>query len=100
MNTCADLSDSNLGIVMINPMDTIVVMKEKLETEVPLPEPLYQNWPMMLLIIGAIFLTCAFYLNYFLQYYWWALLAFGGGTVSCMYGAGLFMYRKGVRKPS
>ncbi len=82
---------------MIDPMDTMVMMKGKLETEVSLPEPLYKNLPMMLFIIGAIILACAFYLG---QNYSWAILYFAGGMVSCMYGFGLFMYRKGVRKPS
>ncbi len=82
---------------MIDPMDTMVMMKEKLETNVFLPEPLYNKMPMTLFIMGAIILASAFY---FREFYSWAILYFACGMASCMYGAGLFMYRKGVQKPS
>lgn len=74
------------------------MMKEKLETKVFLPEPFYENMPMILFIIGAILLACAFYF-FSSPFYWWAILYFASGMVSCMFGVGLFVYRKCARKP-
>ena len=82
---------------MTDPMATIVMMKEKLETEVPLPEPLDKKMPMMLFIMGAFLLANAFY---FRGFNFWPILYFACGMVSCLYGVGLYRYRKGVQKPS
>lgn len=82
---------------MTDPMSTMVIMKEKLERKVFLPEPLYKNMPMMLFVIGVILLACAFY--FFLSpFFSWAILYFASGMVSCMFGVGLFVHRKTVRK--
>lgn len=82
---------------MTDPMSTMVVMKETLEKKVFLPEPLYQNMPAILLIVGAILLACGFY---FLRspFFSWAILYFATGMASCMFGVGLFVHRKSTRK--
>jgi len=84
---------------MTDPMATMVVMKEKLETKVFLPEPVYRKIPMVLFIMGAMLLAFAVYF-YFGEFYSWASLYFGSGLVSCMFGVGLFMHRKRARRSS
>ena len=70
---------------------------KKLETKVFLPEPFYKKLPMTLIIMGAIILASAFL---FREFYFWGNLYFACGMVSCLYGVGLYRYRKGVQKPS
>ncbi|MGI9344254.1 MAG: hypothetical protein ACR2QV_15585 [Gammaproteobacteria bacterium] len=81
---------------MTDPMSTMIVMKEKLERKVFLPKPLYEMMPMMLLIIGAILIACAFYF-YSSPFFSWAILYFASGMVSCMFGVSLFVHRKTTR---
>ncbi|MFW2406019.1 MAG: hypothetical protein ACN4GT_14705, partial [Gammaproteobacteria bacterium] len=79
-------------------MSTMVVMREKLETKVFLPEPVYKNMPMILFVIGVILLACAIYF-FSSPFFLWAILYFASGMISCMFGVGLFVYRRSVRKP-
>jgi hypothetical protein len=82
---------------MTDPMGTMVMVKDKLETRVFLPAPVYQKIPITLFVIGTVILAGAFY---FRNFHSWSVLYFSCGMVSCMYGTGLYMYRKGMRTPS
>ena len=82
---------------MTDPMATMVVMKEKLETKVFLPKPIYEKLPMTLIVIGVILLGCSFYF-FFSPFLSWALLYFASGMVSCMFGVGLLIRRKRARQ--